>query len=103
MSEKAVLIAKLERLDGLELSMSPVPLLSLVPLSNLMTEAQEKDALLESEYDKSRELQNRVQQLQAAAAESAEQIQTFQRTEQELSEKCRDQVCIRMFILKTPN
>jgi hypothetical protein len=57
-----------------------------------MIEAQENEALLKTEYIRSIELENLVQQLRATALESAEQLRKLQAIERELVDKTRDQV-----------
>lgn len=64
-----------------------------------MIEAQENEALLKTEYIRSSELENLVQQLRATALESAEQLRKLQAIERELVDKTRDQVCCTAFYI----
>jgi hypothetical protein len=59
-----------------------------------MTEVQELETLLEEEHNRSKDLDGTVQRLRSDADEATKLIQQSQYKEKDLTEKCREQVCL---------
>jgi hypothetical protein len=66
----------------------------IIPLAQSSTEAEDAEHLLQEERERTRNLEDKLQQAEGNAQRSSTLIQSLQATEKELTDRTRDQVRI---------